>query len=241
MDIVVISLERSRDRRAHMTAMLRQAGLDFAFARAIDADAGEHLAFPNYSRAAALWLRGAELVPGEIACFASHYTVWRQCVDTGRPMIVLEDDAELESNFGHALSLMPGLAERHGLIRLYGTSALPHRVLERGGGLSVVRCRRGPASAGAYALSSAAARTLMEHARRWHHPVDLYLNRFWQHGLPCIALLPYPVRPVGDRLPSTLEAERRAKPPQSALTRRRSQLVRLVDDLRRRRFLRTLP
>jgi len=95
MDIVVINLERSTDRRIHMTAMLRGAGLEFRFARAIDADTGEHLGFQQYDAAAARRAHGEELTPGEIACFASHHLLWHRSAETNRPLLVMEDDVVL--------------------------------------------------------------------------------------------------------------------------------------------------
>ena len=50
---------------------------------------------------------------------------------------------------------------------------------------------RGPAGAQCYSLSPAAAAALLAGADRWLEPVDLYMDRFWEHGVACKALMPY--------------------------------------------------
>jgi glycosyl transferase, family 25 len=240
MDIVVINLERSTDRRAHMTAMLRRAGLEFCFVRAIDASAGEQLGFQQYDAAAARRAHGEELTPGEVACFASHYLLWRRSLETNRPLLVLEDDVVLGPRFGVALSLANELIDRYGFIRLQGGWIPAHDHLGNAKGFSLVRMRKGPYGTGAYALSPQAARALFDHSCIWRFPVDLHLSRFWEYRLPMMALLPYPVEHVDDRqthLHSILGSERGAKAPRSHW---QGLPLRMADELRRRVFLLTL-
>ncbi len=48
------------------------------------------------------WCCG-ELLPQEFGCYLSHYFLWKECVKTNQPIVILEDDAMLESNFMQAL------------------------------------------------------------------------------------------------------------------------------------------
>ncbi|WQX51094.1 glycosyltransferase family 25 protein [Helicobacter pylori] len=48
------------------------------------------------------WCCG-ELLPQEFGCYLSHYFLWKECVKTNQPIVILEDDATLESNFMQAL------------------------------------------------------------------------------------------------------------------------------------------
>ncbi|GAA8289619.1 hypothetical protein HpNP124_12410 [Helicobacter pylori] len=48
------------------------------------------------------WCRG-ELLPQEFGCYLSHYFLWKECVKTNQPIVILEDDVTLESNFMQAL------------------------------------------------------------------------------------------------------------------------------------------
>ncbi|WQR78128.1 glycosyltransferase family 25 protein [Helicobacter pylori] len=48
------------------------------------------------------WCRG-ELLPQEFGCYLSHYLLWKECVKLNQPVVILEDDVVLESNFMQAL------------------------------------------------------------------------------------------------------------------------------------------
>ncbi|WP_143432511.1 glycosyltransferase family 25 protein, partial [Helicobacter pylori] len=48
------------------------------------------------------WCCG-ELLPQEFGCYLSHYFLWKECVKTNQPVVILEDDVALESHFMQAL------------------------------------------------------------------------------------------------------------------------------------------
>jgi glycosyl transferase, family 25 len=239
MEIAVINLERSVERRARMTILLQRFGLEFSFSQAVDAAAGKHLAFSNYDPACAVRARGEELTPGEIACFASHYKLWRTCIERDVPMVVMEDDIALSPRFQLVLELARRRIDRFGFMRLEGIYVPPYHALHSAHGFTVVRFRKGPAGAAAYAISSKGARALVDHAQKWRYPVDLYLDRFWEHGLSSIAVLPYPAQQASHPqhiFPSSLESERRAKPPLGKSSWN-MHLTRWADELRRHVYL----
>ncbi|MCQ2615776.1 glycosyltransferase family 25 protein [Helicobacter pylori] len=59
-----------------------------------------------------------ELLPQEFGCYLSHYLLWKECVKTNQPIIILEDDIALESNFMQALE--DCLKSPFDFVRLYG-------------------------------------------------------------------------------------------------------------------------
>ncbi len=59
-----------------------------------------------------------ELLPREFGCYLSHYLLWKECVKTDQPVVILEDDAMLESNFMQALE--DCLKSPFDFVRLYG-------------------------------------------------------------------------------------------------------------------------
>ncbi|TPH48811.1 glycosyltransferase family 25 protein [Helicobacter pylori] len=59
-----------------------------------------------------------ELLPQEFGCYLSHYLLWKECVKTNQPVVILEDDAMLESNFMQALE--DCLKSPFDFVRLYG-------------------------------------------------------------------------------------------------------------------------
>jgi glycosyl transferase family 25 len=192
MKIFVINLERQVERRKSIERAFGRIRMDFEVFAAVDGSRGEHVPVSRYDEAACLRHFGAPLFPGEIAVFASHYLLWQRCLERGEPMVVMEDDVELRPDFPEALALVSDLIETHRYIRLAGLFPRPVRVVRRlEGGWQLVRYLRGPAGAHCYALTPDAAAALVAHADRWLEPVDLYLDRFWQHGVKCEALMPF--------------------------------------------------
>ncbi|GAA9179264.1 hypothetical protein Taiwan45_07470 [Helicobacter pylori] len=59
-----------------------------------------------------------ELLPREFGCYLSHYLLWKECVKTNQPVVILEDDATLEPNFMQALE--DCLKSPFDFVRLYG-------------------------------------------------------------------------------------------------------------------------
>ncbi|MGL2491849.1 glycosyltransferase family 25 protein [Helicobacter pylori] len=61
---------------------------------------------------------GAGLTLPEFGCYLSHYLLWKECVKTNQPIVILEDDVALESNFMQALE--DCLKSPFDFVRLYG-------------------------------------------------------------------------------------------------------------------------
>ncbi len=59
-----------------------------------------------------------ELLPQEFGCYLSHYFLWKECVKLNQPVVILEDDAMLESHFMQALE--DCLKSPFDFVRLYG-------------------------------------------------------------------------------------------------------------------------
>ncbi|GAA7136918.1 hypothetical protein ID0302_12370 [Helicobacter pylori] len=59
-----------------------------------------------------------ELLPQEFGCYLSHYLLWKECVKTNQPVVILEDDVVLEPNFMQALE--DCLKSPFDFVRLYG-------------------------------------------------------------------------------------------------------------------------
>nr|ABV45553.1 jhp0563-like glycosyltransferase [Helicobacter pylori] len=63
------------------------------------------------------WCCG-ELLPQEFGCYLSHYLLWKECVKLNQPVVILEDDVALESNFMQALE--DCLKSPFDFVKLYG-------------------------------------------------------------------------------------------------------------------------
>ncbi len=61
---------------------------------------------------------GAGLTFPELGCYLSHYLLWKECVKTNQPVVILEDDVALEPNFMQALE--DCLKSPFDFVRFYG-------------------------------------------------------------------------------------------------------------------------
>ncbi|AAD06145.1 putative lipopolysaccharide biosynthesis protein [Helicobacter pylori J99] len=59
-----------------------------------------------------------ELLPQEFGCYLSHYFLWKECVKSNQPVVILEDDVTLESHFMQALE--DCLKSPFDFVRFYG-------------------------------------------------------------------------------------------------------------------------
>ena len=101
--IYVISMRRRPERLEKLDAMLRLLGIDYTWWPAID---GRTLTMDELNRRGVRMLDNyrdpyhrRSLKMGEIGCFLSHHSVWRDVIDRQyRRVLVLEDDLRFERN-----------------------------------------------------------------------------------------------------------------------------------------------
>ncbi len=176
-----------------VSARLTALGMDHELFPAVDGTLGEHKAFHQYDDAACLRQFGKSLSPQEIGCFASHYQLWRQCAKERVPVLILEDDVTILDGFPHVLELAKAHLQEFAMIRLFAILERSFRGIRHLGAYQVVRYLRGPQGTQAYVLSPEGAEALLRVADRWVEPVDHFLDRFWAHGLPPHAILPFEI------------------------------------------------
>ncbi|XP_061743995.1 procollagen galactosyltransferase 2 [Nerophis ophidion] len=107
-NVFLINLKRRLDRRSRMLKTMTSLGLHTTLIDAVD---GKAL---NTSQLQALGIEmmpdykdpysGRVLTRGEIGCFLSHHSIWRQVVERGlQKVLVLEDDVRFEPRFKRRL------------------------------------------------------------------------------------------------------------------------------------------
>ncbi|XP_061895277.1 procollagen galactosyltransferase 2 isoform X2 [Entelurus aequoreus] len=107
-NVFLINLKRRLDRRSRMLKTMTSLGLHTTLTDAVD---GKAL---NTSQLQALGIEmmpdykdpysGRVLTRGEIGCFLSHHSIWRQVVERGlQKVLVLEDDVRFEPRFKRRL------------------------------------------------------------------------------------------------------------------------------------------
>ncbi|MFM0503296.1 glycosyltransferase family 25 protein [Paraburkholderia caffeinilytica] len=224
--IHVISLLRS-GRREAIAKVLTDHGAAFRIEEAVDAQALTEVELnAAYGDNAARRRYGRSMTAAEVACFMSHRSVWRTIADTGRAAVILEDDAILEPAF-FASVLRANEFELSGSadIVLLGRSKLrraasrwtyfnePLRQVSSVAGLRIgVPFKQWTSGAVGYWISAQAARQALAYT---DGPIDALLDDWPWHrdhgGARVLELRPYAVWEDFERLPSSIEWERKAR------------------------------
>ena len=238
-DVYIISLKRATARRERMereAEALRAEGYpgNIVFVDAVDAARDEHLRFPQYSRFLAE-VAGLPLSAGERACYASHYLVWEKCAAMpdkirGGGIIVLEDDVVLDRR-AFASAAAKCVRSPWDCVRLFVKDNFPFRRID---GDFFTRAIGGGGTQGYY-LRPRAARKFLRASRKWLHPVDLFMNRYWENGVAYVVLRPFPLKEQGDE--SAIDASDgggRARTRRARWARPLREIYRFVNNFKKR-------
>jgi glycosyl transferase family 25 len=188
--VFVISLRNADERRARFAASAPpQSEVDWSFF-----DAGTTITEGlTYSRARALVAQGRELHAGEIGCFVSHYRLWSAFLASGaEQMLVLADDMFVD---WAAVRPMLDVALPRGIdyLRLYAIRPAPVREIGWFLGRQLVQFLHYAYGSCAYVVTRAGARRFVAAATGIERPIDDFMDRAWDHGIPNLALFPFPV------------------------------------------------
>jgi len=199
MKIKVISLTSSTARRRSIRRQFERLETPFEFFDAVTP--GDALKYVHrYDEDEFFLNSGRPATETEIACYASHLALWRQCADERHPYLILEDDAKLGDSFLTGLFVAASQIYRLGFIRVSLPNIGTALAIDRLGPFDIQYCRRVPLLALGYAVSPQAAGRLADAAATVEEPVDKFMQRFWRHGQPVFAVTPPFVRlaPVAD-------------------------------------------
>jgi glycosyl transferase family 25 len=211
--IFVISLAGSAERRRRFAERAGEARVDWRFFDACEArdDA------LDYRPAEARIHCGRELSAAELACYSSHYALWRRLIaDDATQYMILEDDVIAD---WERLAMLAGVdlsSSGLPLLRLYGKTPAPFLIRKRRWltrASHLIEFQTLSYGAQGYVVTRAAARTLLDYARRALRPIDDQIERFWDHGLPNLCLFPFPL--IEEARGSTIGDERFAAPDRS--------------------------
>ena len=191
----MISLPDSIERRAAATEQFATAGLEFEFFDGINGSTATDPLFEEIDHHQYLLNAGRPPSAGEIGCHASHRAVWQYCLELNEPLIVLEDDAKLGTNFSAAVNAADELIGEFNFIRLQPLRDAPKVKVCDSGIFTLYYCKKYPHGAVGYAINPAAASALVAHSRILTAPADKFIKNFWQHGQAMYCLLPDSITP----------------------------------------------
>ncbi|MAA64130.1 MAG: epitope biosynthesis protein [Alteromonadaceae bacterium] len=191
--ILVLTLLQAKDRQARIKALLNEAGIPFEFFYGVDGRTDKNPVEAIYDKSLRLRLKGAPLSPGQLGCYASHFNIWKTCVETQQPLVVLEDDVTFdESLFKDFLDNISALPEEAGCVRLFENKTRNHKEYPylKFGGFSLMRYTKGPMSTMGYYLTPQAAERFLNASAPLFLSVDIYMDRYWVNNVMCCGVKP---------------------------------------------------
>lgn len=234
MDIAVISLADADARRASVSAQMAGAGLAFRFSDAVSTVEGAEALAGPCDPERFLLNTGRWPVPAEMACYASHLALWRECAEAGRPLLVMEDDFRLRPAFTQAVDTAARLVRDAGFVRLQAESRAVRQPVRAVGPFTLVRYRKMTQGAMCYAIGPRVAEAFLRASPGVAAPVDVFIKRYWEHGQRLFGLLPYAVETADVAWPSQIGDRRKAG---KCIRRRLRRSLHMADGwLRRHQF-----
>lgn len=227
LQILVISLGRSTDRRAKVEHQMQKVSFPWTFLDAVD---GSALTEPpeEYHPLKVKLLQGYPLTPNEIGCYLSHKKAWKQCVTKNIPTLVFEDDFVLSPEFESVIHSLLNNISAWDFVRLQGLYEVPYQELLTLDAVHLVRNLGDAVGATAYLLKPKVAKILINASRDIYEPADHFLEHRSKHGLEFLAIRPYPVDI--SRVKSTID-DRSERAPIKGLRKRLRSVARAIDRL----------
>ena len=225
LQVLVISLCRSLDRRAKVAQELQKTSLSWTFLDAVDGSALQTPP-PEYRALKVKCLQGYELTPNEIGCYLSHKEAWKYCVEKNIPTLIFEDDFVLTPEFEHVVSALLSSPNSWSFVRLQGLYEVSYQDISLIDGVHLVKNIGDAVGATAYLLKPEIARALILQSADIYEPVDHFLEHQKKHGLEFLAVRPYPVDIT--RAKSTID-DRDERAPVQGLRKRFRSVARALD------------
>jgi glycosyl transferase family 25 len=191
--IRVISLPAAQERRQAFARSAVAAGCEWEF---FDAHTTP-VSGLSYDEKRVTGIYGRRLHPGELGCYSSHFDLWRWLLKADfEQLIVLEDDVVVDWEFIHDISAIDMAGRGIEYLRLFAKMPAPWRFIASpyfDTYRHLIRFTGYALGTQAYLLSKAGAARLIGHGSNIEAPVDVYMDRTWDHGLLNLAVYPFPV------------------------------------------------
>jgi glycosyl transferase family 25 len=231
LDVYVINLATSTERWETTSNRLTELGVSYERFEAVDGRKEPHPLFTRYDDSQREKYRRKPLSGGELGCFASHFLLWKKCVELNKPIVVLEDDLIINESLNEALKIAEEQISTLQYLRLAATYPKPKtfKKIKSLGQFDLIDHIRGPSGTLGYVISPDASAALIKHAEKWFIAVDDYMDRYWWHGVDCCSLMPFPIAVAEN----DSDIVRVKKEPQSLWLKLRKEVYKLIEWIKR--------
>ena len=191
-NVYVINLERSTNRRsqfeAHASAC--KSNTPWVYHKA-HTELSSDL---DYNPRDALIAKGRALYPAELGVYSSHHSVWKRFLNDGADQaLILEDDVVIDWEFVEELTRINLTNMSLKYLKLFNKNITPYRLVsEDFCRRTLIDCRGFPHGMQAYMVTRDGAAHFVDFCRQVRRPIDDELDRSWAHGIPNVAVFPFP-------------------------------------------------
>ena len=188
MPVFVISLPEATDRRACITKIFDDLGLDFEFIDAVDGRKFDVLNHPLYDAPKRLAYFGKHLTGGDLGCILSHKKIYQHIVNENIPKaLIFEDDVILRDGFLKILNKIETINIPFDAIRFFGSPKLERLKMRSVYKLDdkhyLTRHSGMPGGSHASLMTLSGAQKILKHMDKTFYPIDALLGRSWKTGL----------------------------------------------------------
>lgn len=191
LQVLVISMPQSLERRNRAQLELAKTQLNWQFLEAVD---GKKLSFPipEYPAKKVNRLLGFDLMAGEIGAFLSHKKAWQACVTKDQTTLIFEDDFILSPTFERTINYLLTEFQDWNIVRLQALEDSPYEVVHSADEFVIAHNTTDALGCTAYLIKPDAAQQLITCAAQIYEPVDHFIEHQSLHGLQFLAVRPYP-------------------------------------------------
>ncbi|GMT38198.1 hypothetical protein NHP20013_02610 [Helicobacter bizzozeronii] len=126
---------------------------------------------------------------GELGCYASHYLLWQKCIQLDEPIVILEDDIDLESHFFESLDFLQKHMEQLGYVRLMHLCE-PLKIPTTTPKVAKIPHLTDGIGTQGYCLTPKIAHKFIKASQKWVMPVDWVMDNYYLHGVKNLVLEP---------------------------------------------------
>ncbi|AHG73711.1 Lipooligosaccharide galactosyltransferase I [Mannheimia sp. USDA-ARS-USMARC-1261] len=236
--IFVINLEKSHERREFIIEQFKSfPEVEYQFFQAINGKENpDSPLFNLYNEHERFKRKGNPMTLSQLGCWASHYLLWKKCLDLGEPIIILEDDANIQTDF---FDIYKYLGSDHNIEFCWLTPPSPsirknigEVMFDINSKYQVLRFFSGWGNATGYFLTPSAAVKFLNQSKEWIYNVDITMDRYWENRVDYLAVVPACVRPDSN-MGSNIDMK---KPKRSLATKLMREYYKLKDNIYKFRY-----
>ncbi|WP_254659688.1 glycosyltransferase family 25 protein [Salinivibrio sp. SS2] len=191
IQVFVISLQESTERRERIKKQLDQRGIAFQFFDAINSH--YHVCvleqFENAQKTKRI--KGYRLKTPELACFASHRQLWKKCVDNKKPIVILEDNVDLNDFSILDFIKICEQVRNYPYIKLAATRKKKFLKIKKVcANYHLGQYIGNTCGTTAYIVGPIAAQAFLDGSKQFIEPVDDYMEKSWKHSVKTYSISP---------------------------------------------------